>query len=103
MVDIMKENKYRDLYELWDGLVSPEIFSLHTGADVSETMSLGEVWVEGTCAFLPLKNPFNDIAQRDQFLNWLAGKNDEMADLVKTKWEPKPKPKPKVDDDNEPF
>ena len=99
MADIMEESNYRDLYELWDGLVSPEIFSLHTGADVSETMSLGEVWVEGECAFLPLKNPFNDIAQQDQFLNWLAGKNDEMAALVKTKWERKPK----VDDDDEPF
>ena len=100
MESIMKEHSYRDLYELWDALVNPEIFRLHTGADVSETASLGEVWVEGECAFLPLKNPFNDAAQQEQFLNWLAEKNKALAAVVKTKWESKHKV---VDDDNEPF
>lgn len=95
----MEKEGWKDLWDLWNGLVTPDIFNLTTGGEIESDIS-SEVWVEGTCAFLSLEsNRIESEEDRHKILAWLYVKNTSMYNVVQLHW---PKKKKIDDNDHEP-
>ena len=80
----MENKKWNDLWEVWDGLVSPNIFGLTTIADIEPIV--GEVWVDGECGFLALESKQMQAADKEIISAWLKEKNTELFNVVTNLW-----------------
>jgi hypothetical protein len=81
----MKSKKLNDLFDLWDMVLNPHVFTgSTTGADVSHTAANGEVWIEGVCGFIPfIKRLSNEDAEK---LTAWAEKYPNLLDEIHQHW-----------------
>lgn len=85
IIKTMEDKKWNDLWEVWNGLVSPDIFGITTGADVS-AIPAGEAWVDGECGFLALQSNQVPDADKEIISTWLKEKNTELFNVVTNIW-----------------
>jgi len=81
----MDKRNWDDMWDVWNGLVKPEIFGLTTGANIDSSGSV-EVWIEGECGFISLDR--NQISEEDKVLltEWLKDKNEELSKQLTAQW-----------------
>ena len=86
LVDLMYDQKVSNLFDLWKKLLKPELFGLTTAGDVHEESTMGEVWVEGAAAFIPLETE-GDMSSEDRklILQWLS-KYEGLENKVSDAW-----------------
>lgn len=103
IINIMDENGWKDLYDVWDKGVTPNMFSMTTGAAVNEVPP-GEVWIEGEAGFIPMKS--GDISAEDEkeIGDWLKEVNPFMHAILTHEWNrTRQKPPQPMEDDDVPF
>lgn len=84
---LMADEKCDNLYELWDKLFTPKLFQRSTGADISDSPAMGEVWIEGVCGFVP--NSGNGMSEEDKMVmhQWAMKKYPKFAEYLVRGWE----------------
>lgn len=71
IVEEMVKRKCQNLFDLWEKVVTPDLFKYSTGKEISSFSGRSEVWIEGTCAFIPLDVESVPKAERRKFYDWV--------------------------------
>ena len=84
---LMVDENCDNLYELWDKLFAPSLFEKTTGAEISSSPAMGEVWIEGVCGFVP--NSGNGMSEEDKMVmhQWAMKKYPKFAEYLVRGWE----------------
>lgn len=86
VLKVMNDKDCDNLYELWDKCFTPDLFPKpRSGADASKEPYFGEVWIQGSVAFISARELSVDEDDREALREW-AEKYPNFAEFLEEHW-----------------